>query len=59
MKKSTSQRKVKSTAFAKLSKVERAIILLADYMEHPNHDQYHIQKHVLDILGYEKESLSN
>lgn len=47
---STPKKKLKTV---KLSKIERAILLLADYMEDPMHDEYKIKMQVLDILGYE------
>lgn len=37
----------------KLSRIEKAILRLAAYMEDPMHDQYHICDEITDILGYE------
>lgn len=36
-----------------LTKVQKAILLLANYMEDPMHHDYRVQNHVLDILGLE------
>lgn len=38
----------------KLTKVEEALIYLASMCESPNHDQYKLRAHILDILGYEE-----
>lgn len=38
---------------AGLNKYEKALILLAEYMEDPMHDQYRIKAQVLDMLGLE------
>ncbi|MES2060234.1 MAG: hypothetical protein V4438_04355 [Patescibacteria group bacterium] len=42
---------------AKLSKVEKAIVYLAEMMQDPMHDQYRIRAQVIDILGYEWQPL--
>ena len=39
----------------KLTKIEHALLYIADMMENPMHDQYQIKNQVLNILGlYEK-----
>lgn len=43
----------KKRTFVKLSRIEKAIVNLADMMEDPNHDQYMILKTTLEILGLE------
>lgn len=37
---------------AKLTKVEEAIIYLAEMLENPLHNEYKVKRAVLDILGY-------
>ena len=37
----------------KLTKIEHALLVLAEMMEVPNHDQYQIKNRILEILGYE------
>lgn len=38
----------------KLSRIEQALILLAEYMQDPVHDQYMVKAQVLDILGLQE-----
>lgn len=35
-----------------LTKIEQAILLLAEYLEDPTHDQFRVFEHVADVLGY-------
>lgn len=43
----------KKRKFHKLTRIEKSLILLADYMEDPTHDRYQMKKMILDILGLE------
>lgn len=43
----------KPPEIARLTQVERAIILLAGYLEDPNHSDYRVRDHVIEVLGYE------
>ena len=38
----------------KLNKIERAILLLAEYLENPQHDQFKVRQHILEMLGLEE-----
>ncbi len=44
---------MKKRIFHKLTKVEQALVYIADMIEDPNHDQYKIKQVVLDLLGLE------
>lgn len=37
----------------KLTNIERAVILLAGYMEDPMHSDYRVRDHIIEVLGFE------
>ncbi len=39
--------------FLRPSSQDMAILELADYLEKPNHDQYKVKQHIMEILGIE------
>jgi len=45
---------MKKRKIAKLNRIERALLLIADYLEDPNHCDYKAREHVMSILGYEE-----
>jgi len=45
---------MKKKQVKRVTKVERGLIVLANYLEDPCHDQYRVRDQILEILGLEE-----